>query len=43
MPNFEQIEAVVKLIESPNLTATSTLIKNKIAQVKNREILIKNN
>lgn len=42
MPNFDQIEAVVKLIDASNLTATSSLFKNKIAQKTNDEILILN-
>lgn len=40
MPNFQQVEAVVRLIEAPNLSATSSLFNNKIAQAKNDEILI---
>jgi len=42
MPNFEQIEAVVKLRDAPNLSATSSLDKHQIAQKKNDQILIIN-
>lgn len=33
-PNFEQIENLIKLINAPNKTRTSTLSGNKIAQVE---------
>lgn len=38
--NFEQIEEVRKLINSPNKTRTSTLIKNQFAEVKNTLIIL---
>ncbi|BAQ64961.1 tRNA lysidine(34) synthetase TilS [Geminocystis sp. NIES-3709] len=40
MPNFEQIEAVVRLINAPNLDRTSSLSKGRFAQVKKDFITI---
>lgn len=40
MPNFEQIEAVVRLIDAPNLHRTSSLSQGKFAQVKEDLIVI---
>jgi hypothetical protein len=34
MPNFEQIEAVVSLIDGPNRSRTSSLFKGFFAEVK---------
>lgn len=40
MPNFEQIEAVVRLIDAPNLQRTSSLSQGKFAQVTKDSIVI---
>lgn len=40
MPNFEQIEAVVRLIDAPNLHRTSSLSQGKFAQVREDSIVI---
>lgn len=40
MPNFEQIEAVVNLIEAPHCSRTSTLSKDMFAQVEGNFIKI---
>lgn len=42
MPNFDQIEAVVRLIDAPNRSATSSLFNHKIAQIRDEHILIVN-
>jgi tRNA(Ile)-lysidine synthase len=39
-PNFEQIEEVRKLINAPNKSRTSTLIKNKFVEVKDSLIIL---
>lgn len=39
-PNFEQIEAVIKLIHAPNKTKTSSFHKNLIIQVEKSFIII---
>jgi tRNA(Ile)-lysidine synthase len=40
MPNFEQIEAVVSLIDAPNRSRTSSLTKGMFAQVERDFITI---
>lgn len=42
MPNFEQIEAVVSLINAPNLSRTSSLSKGIFAQLESDLIIIRN-
>jgi tRNA(Ile)-lysidine synthase len=42
MANFEQIEAVVKLIDAPNFHRTSSLSQGKFAQVREDSIVITN-
>lgn len=42
MPNFEQIEAVVRLIDAPNLQRTSSLSQGSFAQVREDSIVISN-
>lgn len=39
-PNFEQIEAIIKLIYAPNKSRTSTLNKKVFAEVKNQLIIL---
>lgn len=42
MPTFDEIEAVIKLIDAPNLSQTSSFFNQQIVQVKNNQILIVN-